>query len=96
MKCRTHDPLTAIVAYEHNNQPLNETEEGNLRVVVVSPKNNQVVDGHWSVKWVNMVEAKTVGQTWTLDLTGAIPVACHPRFIPIMCSTQLPWGELGG
>jgi hypothetical protein len=69
----THDPLTAIVAYEHNSQPLNETEEGNLRVVVVSPKNNQVVDGHWSVKWANMVEAKTVGQTWTLDLTGAIP-----------------------
>jgi hypothetical protein len=67
-----HDPLTAIVAYEHNGQPLNETEEGYLRVVVVSPKNNQVVDGHWSVKWVNMVETKTVGQTWTLDLTGAI------------------------
>jgi hypothetical protein len=68
----THDPLTAIVAYEHNGQPLDATEEGNLRVVVVSPKNNQVVDGHWSVKWVNQVEVKGVGQTWTLDLTGAI------------------------
>ncbi len=68
----THDPLTAIVAYEHNGQPLNGTEEGNLRVVVVSPKNNQVVDGHWSVKWVNQVEVKAVGETWTLDLTGAI------------------------
>jgi hypothetical protein len=30
------------------------------------------VDGHWSVKWVNKVEVKSVGQTWTLDLTGAI------------------------
>ena len=68
----THDPLTAIVAYEHNGQQLNGTEEGNLRVVVVSPKNNQVVDGHWSVKWVNQVEVKAVGETWTLDLTGAI------------------------
>jgi DMSO/TMAO reductase YedYZ molybdopterin-dependent catalytic subunit len=68
----THDPLTAIIAYEHNGQPLNATEEGVLRLVVVSAKNNQVVDGHWSVKWVTKVEVKTVGQSWTLDLTGAI------------------------
>jgi hypothetical protein len=68
----THDPLTAIIAYEHNGQPLNATEEGVLRLVVISAKNNQVVDGHWSVKWVNKVELKAVGQTWTLDLTGAI------------------------
>jgi DMSO/TMAO reductase YedYZ molybdopterin-dependent catalytic subunit len=67
-----HDPLTAIVAYENNGQPLSSTEEGNLRIVVVSPKNNQVVDGHWSVKWVNKVEVTAVGETWTLDLTGAI------------------------
>jgi len=68
----THDLLTAIIAYEHNGQPLNSTEEGTLRVVVVSAKNNQVVDGHWSVKWVNKVEVKQIGQTWTLDLQGAI------------------------
>ena len=68
----THDPLTAIIAYEHNGQPLNTTEEGVLRLVVVGPKNNQVVDGHWSVKWVNQVEAKAVGESWTLDLTGAV------------------------
>jgi hypothetical protein len=68
----THDPLTAIIAYEHNGQPLNATEEGVLRLVVVSAKNNQVVDGHWSVKWVTKVEVKTIGQSWTLDLTGAI------------------------
>lgn len=68
-----HDPLTAIVAYEHNGQPLNSTEEGTLRIVVVSPKNNQVVDGHWSVKWVNKLEVTSVGETWTLDLSGAIP-----------------------
>jgi hypothetical protein len=67
-----HDPLIAILAYEHNGQPLNSKEEGTLRIVVVSTKNNQVVDGHWSVKWVNQVEVKVAGQTWTLDLTGAI------------------------
>ncbi|NJD58211.1 MAG: hypothetical protein C3F13_05135 [Anaerolineales bacterium] len=68
----THDQLTALLAYEHNGQPLNPTEEGTLRIVVISSKNNQVVDGHWSVKWVNKVEVAPVGQTWTLDLTGAI------------------------
>ena len=68
----THDPLTAIIAYEHNGQPLNSTEEGTLRLVVVSAKNDQVVDGHWSVKWVNKIEVSPVGQTWTLDLSGAI------------------------
>jgi hypothetical protein len=68
----THDPLMAIIAYEHNGQPLNTTEEGTLRLVVVSATNNQVVDGHWSVKWVNKVEVKQAGQTWTLDLQGAI------------------------
>ncbi len=68
----THDPLTAMIAYERAGGLLNSTEEGVLRLVVVGPKNNQVVDGHWSVKWVNQVEVKPVGATWTLDLTGAI------------------------
>ncbi len=68
----THDPLTAIIAYEHNGQPLKSVEEGTLRLIVISAKNNQVVDGHWSVKWVNKVEVAPVGQTWTLDLSGAL------------------------
>jgi len=67
-----HDPLTAIIAYEHNGQPLKTSEEGILRLVVISARNNQVVDGHWSVKWVNKVEVKPVGKSWTLDLQGAI------------------------
>jgi DMSO/TMAO reductase YedYZ molybdopterin-dependent catalytic subunit len=67
-----HDPLTAIIAYEHNGQPLNFAEEGKLRLAVISATNNQVVDGHWSVKWVNKVEILPVGQTWSLDLQGAI------------------------
>jgi hypothetical protein len=73
----THDPLTAIIAYEHNGQPLNLAEEGTLRLAVVSATNKQVVDGHWSVKWVNKVEVKPGGQAWSLDLQGAIssPVA---------------------
>jgi DMSO/TMAO reductase YedYZ molybdopterin-dependent catalytic subunit len=68
----THDPLTAIIAYAKNGQPLSSTDEGPLRLVVVSTTNNEVVDGHWTVKWVNQVEVKPVGQAWTLHLHGAI------------------------
>ena len=69
---KTHDPLTAIIAYAKSEQPLNTTEEGTLRLAIVSEKNNEVVDGHWTVKWVNQVEVKPVGQTWELHLHGAM------------------------
>ena len=68
----THDPLTAIIAYEKNGQPINPTDEGPLRLVVVSAKNNTVVDGHWTVKWVNQMVVMPVGLSWTLHLHGAI------------------------
>ena len=67
-----HDPLTAIIAYAKNGLPLNTNEEGILRLVIISAKNNEVVDGHWTVKWVNQVEVKPVGQAWTLHLHGAM------------------------
>ena len=31
-----------------------------LELVVVSATNDQVVDGHWSVKWVNKIEVEPV------------------------------------
>jgi DMSO/TMAO reductase YedYZ molybdopterin-dependent catalytic subunit len=67
-----HDPLIAIIAYAKNDQPLDSNEEGTLRLAVVSEKNNEVVDGHWTVKWVNQMEVKSIGQQWTLQLNGAI------------------------
>jgi DMSO/TMAO reductase YedYZ molybdopterin-dependent catalytic subunit len=66
------DPLTVIVAYEREGQPIPADEEGPLRLVVISPKNNQVVDGHWSVKWVNKIELKPMGAEWSLELNGTI------------------------
>ncbi len=68
----THDPLTAILAYEENGKPLDPVQDGTLRLQVVSPKNNQVVDGHWTEKWVLKVEIKPVGQPWNLKLHGAL------------------------
>jgi DMSO/TMAO reductase YedYZ molybdopterin-dependent catalytic subunit len=66
------DPLTVIVAYEREGKPIPADEEGPLRLVVISPKNNQVVDGHWSVKWVTQIQLKPMGAEWSLALSGAI------------------------
>ncbi len=69
---KSPDPLTAILAYARNGEPLDPKQDGTLRLVVVSAKNNQVTDGHWSVKWVNKLEVKALGQEWTLHLEGDI------------------------
>jgi DMSO/TMAO reductase YedYZ molybdopterin-dependent catalytic subunit len=66
------DPLKVIIAYEKEGKPLPEDSEGTLRLVVVTAKNNQVVDGHWSVKWVNQIAVKSLAQEWKLPLEGAI------------------------
>ena len=43
-----------------------------LRLAIVSPKKDQVTDGHWWVKWVTKLETKAIEQEWTLTLTGAV------------------------
>lgn len=65
-------PLTVILAYAVDGQPLPQKSDGTLRIVVVSPKNDQVVDGHWSVKWVNKIEIKSLAEDWQLHLEGAL------------------------
>ncbi len=71
-EAKSHDPLVAILAYERKGQPLDEAQDGTLRLAIVSPKNDQVTDGHWSVKWVTTLEVKSLGEEWTLHLEGAI------------------------
>jgi hypothetical protein len=56
------DTLQVIVAYERDGQPLPEESEGPLRLAVISPRNNQVTDGHWAVKWVRQIVVKHVSQ----------------------------------
>ncbi|MEW6406659.1 MAG: molybdopterin-dependent oxidoreductase, partial [Chloroflexota bacterium] len=65
-------PLTAILAYEIDGQPLDPKQDGTLRLAIVSPELNQVTDGHWSVKWVNRLEVKSLGEEWVLQLDGGI------------------------
>lgn len=66
------DPLTVALAYERDGQPLPADSDGTLRLVVLSPLNNQIVDGHWSVKWVNQVVLEAMTEEWSLNLEGAI------------------------
>lgn len=65
-------PLTAIVAYEWDGQPFDPQTDGPLRMAIVSPAQNQVTDGHWSVKWVSRVQVKAIEQDWVLTLTGKL------------------------
>ena len=64
--------LTAMLAFERDGQPLPEDTDGTLRVVIISPKRDQVTDGHWSVKWVTKLEVKPLVADWTLALNGGI------------------------
>jgi hypothetical protein len=69
---KVDEPLQIIIAYERNGQPMPEDTDGALRMMVVSSKNNQVVDGHWTVKWVNKIELKSLAEDWTIKLLGVI------------------------
>ena len=62
--------LTPILAYAMDGNPLDPQTDGVIRLAVVSEKNNQVVDGHWAVKWVNKVTIKPLAAEWTLHLEG--------------------------
>lgn len=66
------EPLQAVVAYEQDGQSISKESDGPFRIVVVTPENNQVVDGHWSVKWVEQIELKSLAEEWTLELIGAL------------------------
>jgi len=66
------DQLTVIIAYEMDGQPLDEQRDGKLRLAIISEKNNQVTDGHWSIKWVRRVTLKSMAEDWVLELQGAL------------------------
>jgi hypothetical protein len=64
--------LTAILAYAVDGHPLDAKQDGTLRLAIVSDTMNQVSDGHWSVKWVNRLEVKSLGAEWALKAHGAV------------------------
>jgi len=67
------EDLTVIVAYSREGKPLGE-DEGPLRLVVGTPEpGGQVVDGHWSVKWIERISVTKASAEWKVQLEGAVP-----------------------
>ncbi len=66
------EALTVILAYQREGEPIPAQGEGPLRLAIISEKNNQVTDGHWSVKWINKIELKPLGAEWTLKMSGVL------------------------
>jgi DMSO/TMAO reductase YedYZ molybdopterin-dependent catalytic subunit len=65
--------LTVFVAYAREGKPLGE-DEGPLRLMVGTPKpGGQVVDGHWSVKWIERISVTKASAEWKVQLEGAVP-----------------------
>jgi DMSO/TMAO reductase YedYZ molybdopterin-dependent catalytic subunit len=66
------EALTVILAYQREGEPIPAEGEGPLRLAIISEKNNQVTDGHWSVKWITKIELKPLGAEWTLKMSGVL------------------------
>ena len=67
------DDLTVAIAYAREGKPLGE-DEGPLRLVVGTARpGGQVVDGHWSVKWVERISVTKASAEWRVQLEGAVP-----------------------
>jgi DMSO/TMAO reductase YedYZ molybdopterin-dependent catalytic subunit len=65
--------LTVLVAYAREGKPLGE-DEGPLRLMVGTPNpGGQVVDGHWSVKWIERISVTKASAEWKVQLEGAVP-----------------------
>ena len=63
--------LTVLIAYARQGKPLDPSQEGPLRLVFAEPKSDTVVDGHWSVRWVDKVEVKKSLGQWSVAVQGA-------------------------
>jgi len=64
--------LQTIIAYEREGKPLDPEMEGSLRLVVIGESPLQVVDGHWSIKYVNKIVLKDAVEDWVVNFKGAI------------------------
>jgi DMSO/TMAO reductase YedYZ molybdopterin-dependent catalytic subunit len=71
----TNTPVP-FLSYEENGKPLGD-DVGPLRLEIMTC-NNQVIDGHWCVKWVQNIEVISVEKPWTLALQGAVNLDIDP------------------
>ena len=62
--------LTPLIAYASQGKPLDPSDVGPLRLVFAEPKADTVVDGHWSVRWVDRIEVKKSLGQWAVSVQG--------------------------
>jgi len=70
-----HEPLTLLLAWEHEGRALDPADDGPLRLVVVTPRGGALVDAHLSVKNAAKITLVAGSRAWRLELEGAHPEA---------------------
>ena len=65
-------PPQLVLAYEREGKPLDPNSDGMVRLVLLTPRGDEVTDGHWWIKWVASLEVKPEPAGWALKLDGAI------------------------
>jgi DMSO/TMAO reductase YedYZ molybdopterin-dependent catalytic subunit len=76
-----HGALSTILAYAQKGKPLGP-DQGPLRLVVVEPSAAQVVDGHWTVKWIDKLVVGKAEAPFRVSLVGAVAASLDgPTFI---------------
>ncbi len=65
-------PLTVLVAYEHEGQPIDE-DDGPLKLALAQDTPAQVTEGHWAIKWLEGVSVTKASAAWRVQLEGAVP-----------------------
>ena len=68
----SENQLQPVLAYEREGALIPTDEDGPLRLVMLTPENTQIVDGHWTVKFVTEIVVKDLGLDWSLMMEGAI------------------------
>ncbi len=66
----TTGPLTMVLAYEEDGDPISGDYGGPLRVAFVGP-DSPITDGHFWVKYVSQIEILGGVEEWNLTLMGA-------------------------
>ena len=91
-------PVSAVLIYERDGQPLTQEDGAPLRLAVCQPDNvHQVADGHWLVKWVDRITLRSAMPNWTVKMYGledqgqeAADEHARPCLLPLVCCSRLP------
>lgn len=88
--------LQTIVAFERDGEPIPGDEDGPLRLFIVTEKNDNLVDGHWTVKWVTEIRLKPMSEEWSLYLEGVLTEQMDRNSFEFLLGPRLSSSGLDG